>query len=262
MIMKRLPLSVLLVLLAFCLTFGGCNSRKSSYDDDDTEQSSHHKKKKKKKRNRHRDDDEFDGRLTPPEDPPYLDEDTVPDVDEFRDPNDPNYTPYRYAITAGSDGGQWEDLESGERVYHYPVSDTYARAVWVQDGDQIYYVDASGCLMKDNWAHDGCYAGSDGTWRRDVRLLITNVEPVVDRSYKHDSGTEWVFHRSSGGMTAVINYSFGYTESYKVEPFGHSAYRLRVDDDDFQQAHATVTDGGRVLRVSQSGATTVYELSE
>lgn len=253
---KRMPLSSLLLLLALSLTFGGCNSRKSSYDDDDTEQTSHHKKKKKKKkRNRHRDDDD-DQRLTPPELPPEVDEDTVATYD----PADPNYTPYRYAITAGSDGGQWEDLESGERVYHYPVSDTYARAVWVQDGDQIYYVDASGCLMKDNWAHDGFYAGSNGTWQRDARVLIDNVEPQTDRPYKHESGTEWVFRCSSGRFTAVINYSFGYTETYKVEPFGHSAYRLLVENDDFQQAHATVTDGGRTLRVSQSGATTTYKL--
>ena len=84
---------------------------------------------------------------------------------------DPSYTPARYAITAGSDKGKWETLQSGEIVYIYP-SGTYAHSRWIKDGDKYYYVDVSGCRMKNNYAHDGFYAGIDGSWDKKVKCTI------------------------------------------------------------------------------------------
>jgi hypothetical protein len=108
-----------------------------------------------------------------------------------RDPNDPDYTPARYAIKAGEDGGKWNTLQSGETVYEYTISGEYARSVWVNDGGKLYYVDASGCKIRNNYAHDGFYAGADGLWDQSKRPISENTMPS-ERPYG-DGSVTWTF---------------------------------------------------------------------
>lgn len=184
-------------------------------------------------------------------------------VDEYRDPNDPDYTPARYAIKAGTDGGNWNTLQSGETVYEYSISGECARSVWVNDGGKLYYVDASGCRMRNNYAHDGFYAGDDGEWDKSKKPIIDNTM-LSERPYS-DGTVTWVFNMDvaqNGTIsgTATQKYSFGAVNTYRVTSFGHSAYRLFYTKDESMQAHVVVLNGGRRIAISCSGTTDVYDL--
>lgn len=184
-------------------------------------------------------------------------------VDEYRDPNDPDYTPARYAIKAGTDGGNWNTLQSGETVYEYSISGEYARSVWVNDGGKLYYVDASGCKMRNNYAHDGFYADNDGQWDKSKKPIIDNTM-LSERPYS-DGSVTWVFNMDvaqNGTISGIATqkYSFGTVNTYRVTSFGHSAYRLIYTKDESMQAHLVVLNGGRRIAISCTGTTEVYDL--
>ena len=184
-------------------------------------------------------------------------------TDEYRDPNDPDYTPARYAINAAEEGGKWNTLESGETVYEYTVSGEYARSVWVNDGGTLYYVDASGCRMRNNYAHDGFYAGNDGQWDKSKKPIIDNAM-FSERPYG-DGSVTWVFNMDvaqNGTIsgTATQKYSFGTVNTYRVTSFGHSAYRLIYTKDESMQAHVVVLNGGSRIAISCAGSTDTYDL--
>ena len=191
---------------------------------------------------------------------------TADSFDEAVSSVDPDYTPARYAINVGDHGGKWEPLQSGETAYVFP-SGEYARSQWVKDGDKLYYVDASGCKMLNNWAHDGFYAGSDGSWDRSVRVINDNVLPKNGAAYVDDGGKTWTFRMTSqsdgtieGRAHMAYPRSIGYEADYTVKSFGSSAYRLNNVKDDFDCCHVVVLNGGRTLRVSSGGVTEVFEL--
>ena len=178
---------------------------------------------------------------------------------------DPSYTPARYAITAGSDKGKWETLQSGETVYIYP-SGTYAHSIWIKDGGKYYYVDASGCLMKDNYAHDGFYAGADGAWNKEVKCIDVNKLP--GKSYTDRNTQKWNFdvkEHSDGTITGTAQHIYrgtiNLTENYVVKAFGHSAYSLTKKDDEFVRCHVVVLDNGHTILVSSVGATNKFILN-
>lgn len=193
---------------------------------------------------------------------------TAASFDEAVSSVDPDYTPARYAINAGDHGGKWEVLQSGETVYEFP-SGEYARSQWVKDGDKLYYVDVSGCKMLNNWAHDGFYAGSDGSWDRSVRVINDNVLPRNGAAYRDDFGKTWTFQMTSktdgtieGRAHMAYPESIGHEADYTVKSFGSSAYRLYNVKDEFDCWHLVVLDGGRTLRVSGAGVTEVFELQK
>lgn len=180
--------------------------------------------------------------------------------------DDPDYTPERYAIKAGDHGGKWETLQSGEIVYEFP-SGEYARSQWVKDGDKLYYVDVSGCRMLNNYAHDGFYAGSDGSWDPSVKCPNVNLLPQNGRKYYDQTRKNWTFQMRTDDDgtiegTAHMAYSkdIGFEADYTVKSFGQSAYRLYNVKDEFDCWHAVVLDGGRTLRISGAGVTEVYHL--
>lgn len=180
---------------------------------------------------------------------------------------DPSYTPARYAITAGSDKGKWETLQSGEIVYIYP-SGTYAHSRWIKDGDKYYYVDVSGCRMKNNYAHDGFYAGIDGSWDKKVKCIDKNVLPPNGKEYLDISAQKWVFQmqtHSDGTINGTARHTYGegvgVVEDCIVKSFGHSAYSIYNKKNEFVSYHMVVLDDGRTIRVSAAGETDVFHTS-
>ena len=180
---------------------------------------------------------------------------------------DPSYTPARYAITAGSDKGKWETLQSGEIVYIYP-SGTYAHSRWIKDGDKYYYVDVSGCRMKNNYAHDGFYAGIDGSWDKKVKCIDKNVLPRNGKDYLDISAQKWVFQMQThpdGTINGTARHTYGegvgVVEDCVVKSFGHSAYSIFNKKNEFVSYHMVVLDEGRTIRVSAAGETDVFHTS-
>lgn len=180
---------------------------------------------------------------------------------------DPSYTPARYAITAGSDKGKWETLQSGEIVYIYP-SGTYAHSRWIKDGDKYYYVDVSGCRMKNNYAHDGFYAGIDGSWDKKVKCIDKNVLPPNGKEYLDISAQKWVFQMQThpdGTINGTARHTYGegvgVVEDCIVKSFGHSAYSIYNKKNEFVSYHMVVLDDGRTIRVSAVGETDVFHTS-
>ena len=180
---------------------------------------------------------------------------------------DPSYTPARYAITAGSDKGKWETLQSGEIVYIYP-SGTYAHSRWIKDGDKYYYVDVSGCRMKNNYAHDGFYAGIDGSWDKKVKCIDKNVLPPNGKEYLDISAQKWVFQMQThpdGTINGTARHTYGegvgVVEDCIVKSFGHSAYSIYNKKNEFVSYHMVVLDDGRTIRVSAAGETDVFHTS-
>lgn len=177
---------------------------------------------------------------------------------------DPDHTPERHAIKVGDNGGKFETLESGEEAYTFP-SGEYARSQWVKDGDKLYYVDVSGCKMKNNYAHDGFYVGNDGAWDKTVRSIDTNALPQNGAAYVDDGGKTWVFQLTTdadgtihGKAHLAYPKDVGFEADYTVKSFGKSAYSLFNIEDEFECWHVVVIDGGRTLRVSGAGVTEVY----
>lgn len=180
---------------------------------------------------------------------------------------DPSYTPARYAITAGSDKGKWETLQSGEIVYIYP-SGTYAHSRWIKDGDKYYYVDVSGCRMKNNYAHDGFYAGIDGSWDKKVKCIDKNVLPPNGKEYLDISAQKWVFQMQThpdGTINGTARHTYGegvgVVEDCIVKSFGHSVYSIYNKKNEFVSYHMVVLDDGRTIRVSAAGETDVFHTS-
>lgn len=159
------------------------------------------------------------------------------------------------AIKVGEMGGKWETLESGETVFEFSDGNV-AKNAWIQDGNKLYYVDASGCLMKENYSHDGYYVGKNGTLDKSVKRLEKNVQPSDGKTYRcSDSGNTLVFQLSSN--TARMTY-YGNNSKYNVIPLGRGVYILHNVNDEYDHYHVVALDGGKTLRVSSAGETEVF----
>ena len=171
-------------------------------------------------------------------------------------------TPLQTAIIAGSDGGKWEAMPSGETVYQYG-DDNHASNTWIKDGKKVYYVDALGCRMLNNYAHDGYYAGADGSWDSSKERITSNETPHNSVKYTNDTSRYWVFSISNNngnlrGTAKLCSTSYNQTEVFKVKYTGHSTFLLSSPDDEYSQWNMAVLDGGRTIRLSIAGQTEVY----
>lgn len=160
-------------------------------------------------------------------------------------------------IKVGDYGGKWETLESGETVFVFSDGN-YAKNAWIQDGNLLYYVDASGCLMKENYSHDGYYLGKNGTLDKSVKRLEKNVQPRDKQTYRcQDSDKTLVFQLSAN--TACMTY-YGNNSNYSVIALGRGIFILHNVSDEFDHYHVVVLNNGQQLRVSAAGETEVFTL--
>lgn len=161
-------------------------------------------------------------------------------------------------IKVGDYGGKWEPMESGETAYVFP-SGEYARNQWVKDGNQLYYVDVSGCRMINNYSHDGFYVGQDGALVKSVKRLENDLQPREGQTYRcPDWDNTLVFWPSSGKAHMAYPETYNYEVDYRIVPLGHSAYSLYNINDEFDCCYVVVLDDGKTLRVSTAGATEVF----
>ena len=166
--------------------------------------------------------------------------------------------PESYAIS----GGTWDILQSGEKVYHM-ADGTDVRNVWVRDGSQYFYIDFSGCMMKDCYTSDGYWVAGDGSWMKSVAQRTDDPEPLDGRKYGKDP--YWTFkimNYSDGSHYAIATktYSFGYEEKYDVTPLGHGGYLLENVEDSTLCCQVSVSSDKNSIIVSGSGITEDYTL--
>jgi len=185
---------------------------------------------------------------------------SVEDTDE-----EPRYTPLTNAIKAGSDGGEFQQLESGETVYIYPESEIFARNVWVEDHDgQVYYMDVSGCRMPNNQAPDGFFTDSRGAWDKSrqpttQQIMGEHMNHTYNDSQQGMESDQWIFSVNRIGQGTVEHkYSFGTVERYECKPLGINAFTLIRENDDFVQCHVVLMEGGQQVCISGGGATKTY----
>jgi len=159
------------------------------------------------------------------------------------------------AIKVGEMGGKWETLESGETVFEFSDGNV-AKNAWIQDGNKLYYVDASGCLMKENYSHDGYYVGKNGTLDKSVKRLEKNVQLRDGKTYIcYESDKTFVFQVSAN--KAHFTY-YTFQADYSVIPLGRGVYILHNVNDEYDHYHVVALDGGKTLRVSSAGETEVF----
>ncbi len=166
-------------------------------------------------------------------------------------------TPEFYA----SSGGKFKTLGSGEQIYIFS-SGEQAESGWVEDGGKYYYIDYSGCLMKDNFTEEGFCTGSDGSWDNTVPFRTDNAEPLMDETYGTDPKLtiELINENGFGHKEATLTYSFGYSESFMVVPMANSVYLLTNEEGDGTSKLMSVSEDRKTIRISGYGETAVFEL--
>ena len=170
-------------------------------------------------------------------------------------------------------GGR-EKLPSGEVVCTL-ADGSEARNIWAEDEEgKLSYFGYDGCLVKNNYAPDGFFAGAEGILDESVarisgsqgKVLMgekfvtdTSSDPVILFEEDPDKTYECLF---------IKRYSFGYDEVLGVmaDPDSNHAYLLKPDPDskaDFKDAKGalmTITDDGKTLIVSDCGITEKYHV--
>ncbi len=166
-------------------------------------------------------------------------------------------TPEFYATS----GGKFKTLGSGEKIYTFSNGEQ-ARSCWVEDDGKYYYIDYSGCLMKDNYTEEGFCTGSDGSWDNTVPFRSDNAEPLMDATYGTDPKLtiELINENGFGHKEATLTYSFGYSETFMVIPAANSVYLLTNEEGDGTSKLMSVSEDRKTIRISGYGETAVFEL--
>ena len=168
------------------------------------------------------------------------------------------YNPATYAIS----GGSWDILESGEKIYTM-ADGNEAKNVWVEDAGKYYYVDFTGCLMKNNYTADGFFVGDEGYWVRKEKQRQDDVEPLSGKTYGHDPVfVIEIMNYSDDSHYAIATktYSFGAKEEYNVMPLGHSTYLLEYPDEFYEGYLMSVSKDQKTIIVSGLGCTDEYTI--
>ncbi len=135
--------------------------------------------------------------------------------------------------------------------------------VWVEDGGKYYYVDYTGCRMKNNYSPDGFWVGEDGSWVSSVKQRNDNAEPLSGQPY--GEGTVMTidvinYSDNVNYAKATLTYSFGSKEEYNVLPLGNSTYLLEYKNESYYGLIMSVSEDQKTLTVSGLGCTDKYTI--
>ena len=119
----------------------------------------------------------------------------------------------------------WEALPSGEWMY-YNSDGSYKTDEWVGN----YYLDSSGCMLRNSWTADGYWVGNDGAWEPRWGQRHDDAKPWPGRPYY---GTyTYMFYQDVYGdgvehWSAVESISFSSnTTTYEMYQVGPSYYMM------------------------------------
>ncbi len=162
-----------------------------------------------------------------------------------------HYDPATYAET----GGKWDALPDGS--YQYINSKGYYLSnQWVEDRGKYYFIGPDGTMIRNNYASDGFWTGSDGAWDSSVPQRNSDPEPKSG-TYEGNVST-WKIKLTKDGTygKATFSYtSFGGNDVYTLTPLGHGCYLAQGDDQPDFRALMSVSEDGKELIVSQGGIT-------
>ena len=103
---------------------------------------------------------------------------------------------------------------------------SYKTDTWIGN----YYVDSSGCMLRNGWTPDGYWVGNDGAWEPQWGQRHDDVAPWPGKPYR---GTyTYVFYRDVYGdgvehWSAKESISFSsLTKTYEMYPVGRSYYMM------------------------------------
>lgn len=151
-----------------------------------------------------------------------------------------------------------------------------AHSQWIKEGKELVYVDASGCIMKNNWTHDGFYVDGEGRW--DPYTPSLEKDLLADGFYTCRNWGSWEgkqmtfklttdadgIRRGTAVLSIRVVKDQEVLENYIVTATGNSTYLLVKADNDTLRYHATIFDEGipgkgRQMLLSGYGKTECYE---
>ena len=119
----------------------------------------------------------------------------------------------------------WTQFQSGEWMY-FNADGSYLADQWVGN----YYLDSSGCMLRNSWTADGYWVGNDGAWQPQWGQRYDYAEPWPGKPYY---GTyTYVFYKDVYGdgvehWSVVESNAFqSFTTTYEMYPVGRSYYML------------------------------------
>ena len=138
---------------------------------------------------------------------------------------------------------------------------------WVEEDGKYFFLDHSGCLMKDCYSSDGYWVAGDGSWMESVPQRTDDPEPLADTEYADETGTVWTFDfiRYADGKhycIATKSYSFGYEETFDMTPIGHGGYLLEDEENTGMYCQLSVSSDQKSIIVSGSGSSDDYQAQD
>ena len=167
-----------------------------------------------------------------------------------------DYTPETYAMS----GGTWKKNSDGNWTY-LGADGQSVRNSWVKDGTTVFFVGFDGVLVKDNYATDGYYVNTDGSWDQTRGCREEDVEPY-EGAYE-GPGNVFIFTIPRDGNQDYVQMAHKQTgEVYAtctITSVGHGCLMAweNGDDDVYDQILMSVSDDRQVLRVSYMGVTEI-----
>lgn len=161
-------------------------------------------------------------------------------------------------------GGEWEQLESGEFLY-YDKNNKMLTSQWAEDEGGYYYLGPDGCLVYNNYSHDGYWADKNGCWDPSVPKVDTQVD-ILNNTYVGSLWTLDVYMNDSRSGTAKWWYTntFGGGDPKKydftIKQLGPSSYAAYSDINDNEIYLISVVDDGWSIIVSCDGSTDTLKI--